>query len=95
MMIDELQRMIGQWSVSTFGAEVPYAAIIAHLRKEVKELANSQEPEEAADCLILLLALAHRMGFSLEFEALRKHHVNMMRKWEPTDEGFWRHVEET
>ena len=47
----------------------------------------SHDPEEAADCLLLLLNHAHKEGYNLFEEALKKALVNMDRDWDVNDEG--------
>ncbi|MCP4897850.1 MAG: DUF550 domain-containing protein [bacterium] len=95
---DTLQNRQGEWAVETFGDErVPQ--IIKHLYREVEELDEAQTkgsiPEEAADCYLLLLAVAHHEGFSLNVEAEKKLKVNRTRTWgEPDAEGVREHVRE-
>ena len=50
-------------------------------------LPPSHSPEEAADCLLLLLHHAHKAGYDLFQEARKKAHINRQRKWDTTDEG--------
>lgn len=93
--MDALQRQIGEWGERTFGEADP-EAILAHLVEEVWELVGSQEPEEAADVAILLCQFAHRRGFSLRDEVIKKHAINERRVWGAPDErGVVRHVEAT
>jgi len=47
----------------------------------------SHDPEEAADCLLLLLHHAHKAGYNLMAEALKKAEINIKRDWDTTDEG--------
>lgn len=50
--------------------------------------------QEAADCLILLLALAHHEGFSLVDAVAMKHLVNAGRVWGEKDEdGIVHHID--
>lgn len=90
--LDAFQQMEGTWADETFPTSTP-ASILAHLRTEVTELSVSLEPEEAADCLLLLLHFAHKRGFSLMQEARRKFAINQTRTWgEPNEEGFVEHI---
>ncbi len=67
---------------------------MAHLRREVDELAADHSPEEAADCFILLLGHAHENGYDLLAAAKRKMAINYERKWgEPDEEGVVEHIE--
>lgn len=99
--MDDLQRLIGEWGDEAFGTEDQGHAIVDHLIEEVAELDDSlygrppwQVIDEAADCAILLLQLAHRRGFSLRVAVLAKHAVNVKRRWgEPDESGVVRHVE--
>jgi len=102
-----LQRSVGEWANQTF-ARATDASIVAHLRREVAELDTlarwrTERPdiawnddnyaEEMADCLLLLLHLAHRNGVNLEEAARRKYAVNRQRHWgEPDAEGVVEHV---
>jgi len=47
----------------------------------------SHDPEEAADCLLLLLHHAHKAGYSLFDEMITKAQVNIKRNWDTKDEG--------
>ncbi|MCK5600728.1 hypothetical protein KAR91_02595 [Candidatus Pacearchaeota archaeon] len=61
------------------------------------EQSPSHSPEEAADCLLLLLCHAHKAGYSLFEEALKKMKINHKREWDITDEkgvGHSKHLEE-
>ena len=74
------QRQVGEWGERTFPEGTP-DSVVAHLRREVKELAESHDPEEAADCFILLLQHAHLGGYDLIIEAFKKFNINKGRKW--------------
>jgi len=47
----------------------------------------SHDPEEAADCLLLLLHHAHKAGYNLMAEALHKARINVQRDWDTEDDG--------
>ena len=47
----------------------------------------SHDPEEAADCLLLLLHHAHKSGYSLFNEMIDKAQINIRRIWDTEDEG--------
>jgi len=79
---------------ATFPGGTP-ESIVAHLKKEVDELAESNHPEEAADCLILLLHHAHRCGYDLMTWAFWKFEINKKRTWGQSDEnGVIEHIRE-
>lgn len=64
---------------------------------EVREISPSHDPEEAADCFLLLLSHAHKAGYSLFDEALKKSKINKERDWDSTDEsgaGHFKHKKE-
>jgi hypothetical protein len=87
-----LQYWQGSWAQATFPMQTN-GSILEHLRREVKELQDSDDPQEAADCLLLLLAYAHRNGFDLFSEAVKKFHINQERQWgEPDAHGVVEHV---
>ncbi len=97
--LDRLQLAVGTWVAESFPGATA-ASIIAHLREEVGELHDAPESlraEEAADCLLLLLTLAHHERFSLMEAAEAKHRINLTRTWERTagDKGYRKHVEAT
>lgn len=94
---DRFQTEQATWAAETFPTSTAHTAI-AHLASEVEELHLSPDPEEFADCMILLLQAAHLSGLSasqLLAECEKKHAKNKARKWgKPNAEGFVEHVEE-
>lgn len=104
-----LQAQVGEWGARTFPQSTP-KSILAHLRREVEELNEvfTNPPsftsrnaniaalgEEAADCYLLLLHLAHRVGFDLQERAAWKFGVNQGRTWGPVDgDGVSEHLDE-
>ena len=103
--LDALQTEIGSWSDVTFPTSTP-ETIIRHLKKEVEEMeeahqgdklfphTNKELPHEIADCIMLLLHLAHRKGVSARDAIREKFEICKNRKWGPPDEhGCVRHVE--
>jgi hypothetical protein len=90
----EFQRMVGLWADRVM-TESTNASICKHLQKEAKELTASYEPEEAADCFLILLHFAHRNKFDLLVKGKEKHEVNKRRKWgKPDKEGVVEHIEQ-
>jgi len=88
-----LQKETGEWANETFGKGQTVIGIINHLIKEVCELRDSDRPEEAADCLLLLFQHAHECEYDLLEEAKKKHEINLKRKWGKPDEyGVIEHI---
>jgi hypothetical protein len=88
----ELQWWQGTWSGHTFATESSQS-LLNHLKRELKELESSGDPEEAADCLLLLLSYAHRNRIDLFSEAVKKYYINQRRKWgQPDAEGVVEHI---
>jgi NTP pyrophosphatase (non-canonical NTP hydrolase) len=99
---DFFQKMVGKWHVETF-PDLTVASHLMHMSKELHELTmacvvdQKQEAvmEEAADILLMILALAHRYDFSLVTEARKKFKINLERTWQAKDEhGVVEHVRE-
>jgi NTP pyrophosphatase (non-canonical NTP hydrolase) len=68
-----------QWSVS---------------KELLKEPKKNTIAEETADVVILALAMAHHVGFSLHDSVAAKHVVNVVRIWSnPDEQGVTEHVE--
>jgi len=94
---DRLQAEMGTWCDQTFPNATP-ETIQRHLKKEVQELwdaPKAERPEEIADCIMLLLHLAHKDGISAR-DALRdKFEVCKKRKWgKPDEHGVVEHIRE-
>lgn len=100
--MDRFQQEVGEWANQTFTQATDHS-IIVHLAREVKELRAYLTTEqavtvesialEAADCLLLLMHLAHRCDFSLIDAATLKHSINRHRQWGQADaEGVVEHV---
>lgn len=104
--LDGLQTEIGTWSDITFPNSTP-DTIMRHLWKEMDELQRDHEgdnifpkgktglPHEVADCIMLLLHLAHKRGFSARDAIREKFEICKKRKWGPPDkDGVVQHVKE-
>ena len=93
--LSSIQEETGSWAEEHFPG-MTNEAIWEHLHREVKELSYEFSPEEAADCFLILLHLAHKNKFNLLAEALKKYKVNTERKWatEPDAQGVYPHIEE-
>ncbi len=102
-----LQEEVGTWGDMTFPLSTP-RSVMAHLADEIVELADEidaftdhpDEPtraalaEEAADCFLLLMHIAHKCRFDLVAAANAKFEKNRQRSWgEPDARGVVRHLE--
>jgi len=92
--ISDLQKATGEFAERTFPKSTPQS-VINHFKEESGEFAEAGDPEEAADCLLLLCHHAHKIGYSLLDEAAKKLRKNMKRKWEtePNAQGYFKHVD--
>lgn len=62
------------------------------------EVLPSHDPEEAADCLLLMLHHAHKHGYNLFYHTMQKAKKNMLREWDIEDNGghgHFKHKEES
>jgi dATP/dGTP pyrophosphohydrolase len=91
--LDDLQHLHGAWSRATFPSQTP-AGIVAHLREEVGELAAGHDPEEAADCLLLLLGHAQARGYSLWDAAVARCAADRTRRRGAPDASGGHHEHE-
>lgn len=104
--LDGLQTEIGSWSDITF-PNSNTKTIMLHLKKEVEELeeacdidalfpkTKSEKPHEIADCIMLLLHLAHKIKVSSRDAIREKFEICKKRKWGlPDKDGCVQHVEE-
>lgn len=90
--LDALQKEIGDWGNKTFPQSSP-RSVLAHFKKESNELITDETAVEAADCAMLLLHFAHKMGFSLHAQIRQKFEINKGRKWGlPDADGVVEHV---
>lgn len=90
--LDEVQAEIGAWQDATF-PNGTIAGAIAHLEEEIKEFAVSGSAEEAADCLLLLIACANKLGISLAAAVEAKMVINRGRQWDAGERGYRKHIE--
>jgi len=90
----DFQNEVGAWGRETFGHDVHSCdGLVSHLAREVVELSESHDPEEAADCFILLLGHADAMGYDLLDAARAKMEINRCREWGTRDRhGVIEHV---
>lgn len=96
----ELQRFqleAHRWADSVFGELRPPEGAVAHLQKEVKELAeHPYDDMEYADCLMLILDAASNAGIGADDllnTAWEKLAINRAREWgEPDENGVVEHV---
>ena len=88
-----LFKEIARWAAETFPDSTPDAKL-AHLRREFRELeAAPADPEEIADCIMILVHLGEGQGFDMEAELWRKLAINRARTWgKPDAEGVVEHI---
>jgi len=87
-----------EWANATF-TKANKHSILTHLRRELIELENSDnDAEEYADCFMLLLHYANKMGLTPESilaSCKSKLEKNKSRKWKAPDEhGVCHHVKD-
>jgi NTP pyrophosphatase (non-canonical NTP hydrolase) len=95
----ESQDTICAWTEATFGTASSNARVAARANEEMAELlraltSDDNHPkavEEAADVVIILYRLAHRMGKNLHTEIDAKMAINRAREWKVTN-GHGYHV---
>jgi NTP pyrophosphatase (non-canonical NTP hydrolase) len=98
------QQQIGEWHTETF-PNISMYTHVKHMQKELYELRESlvflannklgseNVAEEADDLYIMLLSLAHRIGFDLQESAKNKFAELKTRTWgEPDVDGVIEHV---
>lgn len=93
---DLFQKELGDWCDKTFPNSTP-KTILLHFKNESKELLEATDAEtdqEIADCIMLLLHLAHKRGISARDAIRDKFEICKKRKWGPPDaDGVVRHIE--
>lgn len=95
-----IQALIGLWQRVTFGGDGEPEVIRAthkKLEEEARELmlalaasdyaADEKVADELADCLIVLLGMADRLGLNAYAEVVRKMAVNRARTWPKAKPG--------
>lgn len=81
-----------EWVKRTFPGEKP-EGVLRHLAEEIKELEeNPSDPEEMADCFLLLQCLASHYGVNLVDAAKAKHEKNKRRTWKQVEGKGFRHA---
>ena len=105
--LEDLNRVIAEWSNETFGDEMVRGPIgpLKHLEREAREAVEAFKPQsskrgefltELADCLILVLDSTRRGGMplSLLLEAAElKMDINKSREWpKPTSDEPVEHI---
>ncbi len=100
--LDDFARRLNAWAAQTFPDPTSEGAA-QHLLDEAAELdvaltlraGTARVAEEAADCLILLLRVAHLEGFDLLAAAEAKFAELETRRWgAPDARGVVRHIDE-
>jgi NTP pyrophosphatase (non-canonical NTP hydrolase) len=93
-----LERLIGRWSVETFGPGERLEGHVEHLRREYRELGEHIERLEAlafddreatatelADVVILAFGLGYRLQLNVTEAVKAKMLTNLRRRWRPAD----------
>lgn len=89
---DTMQEEIAAWAEKNFPQSTS-SSVLKHFEKEAKELIDSGDPVEAADCAMLLMHYARKKGFSLRDEIRKKFEINKKRTWgQPDKDGVVEHV---
>ena len=107
----DFQKLYGEWANKTFpNATLDTIAshfreealeFVGGFKEDELEVGRfnkvepSHDPVEAADCLLLMMHHAHKAGYSLLDEALKKAKINQNRDWDTTDEGGHGHFKHT
>ena len=92
-----LQLELHKWTVEVFGNANNPLPSLKHLQEEVEELIeNPSDPEEWADCFIILIHAAKKQGYSMSdiYKFIQnKHEKNKKRKWsKPDKDGVCHHL---
>lgn len=94
MDLDRFQKEVNEWQAVTF-PESTKETVLTHLKREAAEISLSQDPMEAADIFLLLMAFLGKSGVLLSTVAREKFEICKKRKWgEPDSEGVREHVRE-
>jgi len=92
MQFEQFRHEVLAWQRVTFPNSTA-ATVLSHLKEEAEELGDTPGAEEAADVLMLLIALADKMGFDLLAAAQDKLEINKHREWTTTAaEGHTKHT---
>lgn len=84
--LDDVLAEVVAWANTTFGPSTPERKV-EHLRREVLELvADPENAEEMADCVMILAHLAAGLGIDLAAAVERKLNLNRRRRWGAPDE---------
>lgn len=94
-----LQKRINKWQYETFDydtrdkEEIKFA-LLSHFMHEVHEFSeDTNDPEEAADMMILLMGYSEINGWNLLEEVEKKFAINNKRQWGPPEkDGVRYHV---
>lgn len=100
--MNKLQRLQDEhaaWRAATFPGQTA-KGMIAHLKREVRELRRKPSDHmEMADCLLLILGIAHSQKVSAQALiecAFTKLEICKRRQWAPADkDGVFHHLETT
>lgn len=90
--LDWLADDVVAWAKRTFPWQTK-EGVVAHLKREMRELADApHDPEEMADVFLLLVQVAAHHNVDLALAVREKYHKNQGRNWgKPDDEGVSEH----
>lgn len=96
--LQKLWDELADWQEKNF-PKATQRSMIAHLRRELKELEKDpSDAMELADCFILLLGIARKGNYSAHAfieNGLTKLEICKARKWgQPDKHGVYEHVRE-
>lgn len=110
MTQEDFQRLVGEWGERTFPDSTLLSIMahlreeVSELDFEVRDWTGRPGPatefgririgEEIADCYLLMLHLAHRVGIDLGMAAAEKFAKNQHRTWHDDGRGYAKHVED-
>ena len=96
--IEDIKNKVALFSDNTFGKERPFSSPLHHLKKEIDEALESDDPFEFADMLLLLLDSFRKKFPNLDTQDLlrlcdEKLKICLNRKWgKPDENGVIEHI---
>lgn len=90
---DLFQDEISKWADPLFGSDKNLNGPLRHLERELVEFEKTPNGEELADCILILVHVAHRIGVSAFDECRKKFEIVKTRQWAPPDaQGVIEHI---
>lgn len=88
--IDAIQNRLSEWAKATFEGR-DFKSVMDKLKEEIAEMWESSEPEEFADCIILMLDAIGFLGLTASAVITTKMKVNESRTYSKGPNGVFRH----